>query len=131
MAFSIDLAFVHPSKIKNFLMQIDHNSLGVRFTLANRKIIPINRCTLFNSNSETLDRLFGECPSLTPLKILPDLQLWLPFSFSNDTLLENLSKLRKQKSNLTNFIFLIWTIWKETNEIIFCRSALNIHRILQ
>lgn len=62
-----------------------HNNLGIRATLANRKIIFINLCALCNSHPETLDHFYGEFPSLTSLKILPDLKLWLSSSFSNDT----------------------------------------------
>ena len=119
-----------PPKLKIFLWQICHNSLGVRAVLAHRHIIPFNHCALCSGHEESLDHLFGACPSLIPLWQLSALKEWIPHSLHGAAVQITLSSLRYDRSSIIKFVFLLWSIWKERNAIIFHSDSLNIDRIL-
>ena len=119
-----------PPKLQNFLWQLFHNSLGVREVLAKRHIIPLSHCGLCTTHNESIDHLFGGCPSLIPLWQLPDFKDWIPHFLPLPTVPLTLSNLRPHQPSLIKFVFLLWSIWKERNSVIFRTEPLNIHRIL-
>ena len=119
-----------PPKLKLFMWQICHNSLGVRGILAHRNIVPFSTCAICTDHTESLDHLFGGCPSLRPLWQLPALKDWLPHSLPLATLHLSLSKIRSDKLSTIKLVFLLWSIWKERNAIIFHNDSLNNYRIL-
>ena len=69
---------------------------------------------------EIIDHLFGDCSSLVPLWQLKDLKDWIfIITFNQFKFLDTLNKVKTQKKNISKFIFLILSIWKEVNSIIF------------
>ena len=119
-----------PPKLLIFLWQICHSSIGVRSVLHARQIIPFATCALCNSHDETLDHLFRSCPTIRQLWQLPALRTWLSFSLCQTTMLQSLQRLKQNKTHVVKLVYLMWSIWKERNDIIFNQQSLNIHRIL-
>ena len=119
-----------PPKLLIFLWQLCHSSLGVRSTLHARQILPFATCALCSTNDETIDHLFRSCPLIQQLWQLPTLRTWLGFSLCQSPLLHSLQRLKKHPPHVVKLVFLLWSIWKERNDVIFNQQSLNIHRIL-
>lgn len=66
-----------PPKLKIFLWQICHKSLGVRHLLHARNIISFNDCPICSRDTETLDHLFLTCDLINDRWALPLVKQWL------------------------------------------------------
>lgn len=80
-------------------------------------------CPRCNSNIETINHLFLHCYWEARLNIN-----WLDCTIKFPYLFTVLTSLRHHPKTLTKFIFLLWSIWKEINNVIFSQNEFSFLR---
>jgi len=111
------------SKIKIFLWQKLHNTLPMRgIWVRGMQVDPT--CPLCMNDIESNDNLFWECPSIKRVWGLASQHKWLqlPEISHGPRRLKQLILRCKQSRNsddIVKVVFLLWSIWKGRNAIIF------------
>jgi len=111
-------------KVKVFLWKLCHNALLVRRALLRWGCNIDPRCPLCTDEMESGDHLFGGCPSTSRAWKLAVQHQWIPWQVLRDfncdwfQCFEKINKVCKPKV-LHDLTFLLWSIWKVRNTIIF------------
>ena len=117
-------------KIKIFIWQVCHNILPVRGTLLRRGLIINPACPLCLGDIESIEHIFKDCPLVHKVWDLAAQHSWLPPTLSPPGCPDLFSCLNKIKSShnsqaLQKFSFLLWSIWKSRNEMVFNNEIFN------
>ena len=111
-------------KINVFLWQLCHNALPVKSTLLRRGCNIDPRCPLFVDKVESTYHLFGGYPSTSRVWELAVQHRWIPSEMVwnfNQEWTQSFGKINKvcKPKVLQNLTFLLWSIWKARNTVIF------------
>ena len=111
-------------KIKIFLWKICHNALPTRGTLLKRRLNIDAGCPTCLGDIETIEHIFTECQTGKKVWELASQHQWFPIQFSPDGCQQIDEALRRVRSSrnpmlLKKFSFLLWSMWKERNIVVF------------
>jgi len=118
------------AKIKIFLLQMCHNTLPVRGTLLRRGCRVDPQCPLCSDDIETIKHLFGEFPCAYPIWALAAHHKWIPQQVQMNRSRYWLQSFGTMNNNcsgksLQRISFLLWSIWKARNAVIFQNELFN------
>ena len=117
-------------KIKIFLWQICHNALPVRGTSLRRGCRVDSQCPICLGDIETIDHLFRQCPSTYSVWELAAQYQWIPqqvqMNHTQDWIQSfgTLTNICNDKF-LQRISFLLWSIWKAKNAVLFQNKIFN------
>jgi len=117
-------------KIKVFFWQLCHKSLPTKGNFVKRGFNINQACPLCLGNIESIEHLFKDCQMVKKVWDLAATHRWLPFVFSptgchnfshyiNKIYSSHNSKLEQK------FSFILWSIWKSRNVIVFNNGIFN------
>ena len=111
-------------KIKIFLWQMCHNALPVRGTLFRRGCQLDPQCPMCMTDIESTEHLFQDCPQIQRVWDLAQQHRWLPTLPSPFNMSPWLTKFEAflttyDRKTLHRIAFLLWSIWRMRNEVIF------------
>ena len=111
-------------KIKIFLWQMCHNTLPVRGTLFRRGYRIEPHCPLCTNDIESTEHLFQECPQSKTVWDLAQQRNWIPSQATINQATPWLSNFETfltsyERKTLQRISFLLWSIWKMRNAVIF------------
>ena len=113
------------------LWQIFHHALPVRGTLFRRGIPLDPVCPLCLQEVESIDHLFVQCPLSKRVSQLATQHGWFPTAFRWDSThdlrqqLQVFESCKLRRSLLQKLSFLLWTIWKHRNNVVFRQENFN------
>ena len=115
---------------KVFIWQMCHNVLLIRGVLLKRGYNLDPKCQLCAENIEPIDNLFTECPFTRKAQELAQKYKWIPSNILSSITHSWMSTLRTlnkacQPKILQNLSFLLWSIWKIWNGVIFKNDIFN------
>ena len=119
-------------RIKTFVWQCYHNSIGVKECLVGRGMLGDDLCPLCGRFPETIIHALRDCKSVKPMWIQLGVR-WADRRFWTEELREWL-ELNGNKGSCrvsclspwrTTFLFAIWLIWKSRNQVVFNGKAQN------
>ena len=118
-------------KIQIFLWQLFHNALPVRDTLFHRGLPLDPLCPLCLQEVESIEHLFVHCPLSQRVSQLATQHGWLPSTFRWDSIydlrlqLQTFQSCTRRRSLMQQLSFLLWTIWKHRNNVVFRQGTFN------
>ena len=122
-------------KIKIFLWQMCHNALPVRGNLFRRgcQLDPI--CPLCTNDIESSEHLFQDCPQTRQSWELAQQHRWIPYQTPTTASNSWLPKFETflatyDKKTLQRIAFLLWSIWRMRNDVIFQQAVVQPNKCL-
>ena len=117
-------------KIKIFVWQMWHNVLPVRGTLLRRGCRIDPQCPLCLDDIETTNHLFEGCSSTYPVWELAVQHQWIPQQIQMNCTQDWIQSFGTLKNICNDKIlqrisFLLWSIWKAWNAVIFQNEFFN------
>ena len=107
-----------------------HNALPVRGTLYRRGCQLQPQCPLCATDIESIDHLFQGCPPILTIWDLAKQHRWIPLHFTPTTSFPWLTQwgsflVTYDRNSLQRIAFLLWSIWKMRNAVIFQQEVVQ------